>query len=60
MKYVDMFLWQVGYELDIVENIQKGSSEEKMKAAAVDLGICGDNDSYQEVVRKIKVRWGIN
>ncbi len=62
MKCVDMFFWQVGYELDIMDNLQKSDSVatiEKMKKAAVNLGVCEENDDKATIINKIKERWGI-
>ncbi len=60
MKCLDMFLWQVGFELDIRSALAAGG-EVKVKNlinAAKALGISGETKS--EVISSIGKRWGLD
>lgn len=60
MKCVDMFLWQIGYEYDVIDVLgnEKASQETKNKAVkrAQILGIAKEND-YKSVSTAITERW---
>ena len=60
MKCVDMFLWQIGYELDMADELRKELKEVKkarLIKAASKMGICDQNDIAETVVEKITGRW---
>lgn len=58
MKCLDMFLWQVGYELDLAEQIKKvpeGKKKDVLIARAKTLGYEG-----QDICSEINERWNNN
>lgn len=63
MKCVDMFFWQVGYELDLLKGLEdnKNSNDKKKKLvfAASKCEICEEYDTVEEVIETIKSRWDL-
>lgn len=61
MKCVDMYFWEIGYELDLAKELvnPKNSTERKDKLLnkAIELGLCTKGMSYIEVCNEIR---GIN
>ena len=59
MKCLDMFLWQVGFELDIKNGFKEAKCEKKTKLIrlANKIGISGNTES--EIIDGINVRWGL-
>jgi hypothetical protein len=56
MKCLDMFLWQVGFELDLLDNLRQGKNEAKSIETANKLGIT--NSAIPSVVMNdIDNRW---
>lgn len=58
MKCVDMYFWEIGYEMDIVtllksKNINK-DIKEKLYKKSVELNYCGDGLTYDEAASAIK------
>ena len=56
MKCLDMFLWQIGYEYDLIEGLKKEKNEEKKRkilSRAQKLGVCISND-YASAVAEIE------
>ena len=61
MKCLDMFLWQVGFELDLCDNLKndnKKNEHQKLINIANKLGLSEKNDKG-EIIDNIKKRWGI-
>lgn len=57
MKCVDMFLWQVGFELDMIENLKNNKNCEKIIQAAKKINICGPDAKCEDVIKTIEDRW---
>ena len=54
--FLDMFLWQVGFELDLLDNLRQGKNEDKSIKIANKLGIT--NSAIPSVVMNdIDNRW---
>jgi len=57
MKCVDMYFWQVGYELDLAkglcDNKKKAKQKSKLKSRAVQMKLCDKNDTYSQAAKKI-------
>ncbi len=58
-KCVDMYLWKVGYEMNLVRLLIDGKKSDDVKAKAyskaVELRYCGDGLSPEEANREIKL-----
>ena len=59
MKCVDMFLWQVGFELDLLENLEKNKNCEKNIRIAKKIGICKEDADCDDVINAISDRWKV-
>lgn len=58
MKCVDMFLWQIGYELDMADKLEQDNvDKEKLIKMASKMEICNENDNAKYVADRIRGRW---
>lgn len=61
MKCVDMYLWEVGYEMDIANSLVKPNrtvsekAKRKLYNKAVELGYCRENQNYEDANNEIRL-----
>lgn len=57
MKCVDMYFWQIGYEIDLADTLRKESTNDRKKQKllrhAIDMGLCS-GDNYMEAAKEIE------
>ena len=58
MKCVDMYFWEIGYEMDIATLLGKENTNENRKLRiynkAVELNYCENGITYNEAIAQIK------
>lgn len=64
MKCVDMFFWQIGFEIDLMKKLQNPKTSQKQKArlknTAIKMGLCEPNAEVDEIIGVINQRWSVN
>lgn len=58
MKCLDMYLWEIGYELDLVDTLSNNDANsvkfEKAKERVIKLGLASENDDKDTMIDKIR------
>ncbi len=57
MKCVDMFFWQIGFELDLVDQLKTKSNNLKVKKIASAIIGSSENEGVETIINAINNRW---